>query len=235
MKIRTTVLAVIGLLLAATSANAVPVNIDAYSCSSGNAINGVSTDDVTGNNGGSGDCFGTFSGNDPNGSADGIEAAGRVFDFIARSNVNENGTQSLVGANIGLRLYQPTDNSCEVATAMTIASSTGCWAFDPTLFMPEAFIVVLKAANDPGWAAWLFDGADAASSFGSWAVGWRANRNACSGHTNNNGTAGSGNCAAISHLTIFGSGTRTTVPEPGTLALLGLGLLGFGLTRRRKI
>jgi hypothetical protein len=40
------------------------------------------------------------------------------------------------------------------------------------------------------------------------------------------------NIGKISHL-----GTAppsTSVPEPGVLALMGLGLLGFGLTRRRK-
>lgn len=36
----------------------------------------------------------------------------------------------------------------------------------------------------------------------------------------------------ISHLTVFADGT--TVPEPSILALMGLGLLGVGLMRRRK-
>jgi hypothetical protein len=40
---------------------------------------------------------------------------------------------------------------------------------------------------------------------------------------------------AISHVTLYGRGTTTTqVPEPGTMGLLGAGVLVFGFLRRRK-
>jgi hypothetical protein len=40
---------------------------------------------------------------------------------------------------------------------------------------------------------------------------------------------------AISHISIYGGGgTTTRVPEPGTMVLLGAGLLAFGFSRRRK-
>ena len=42
------------------------------------------------------------------------------------------------------------------------------------------------------------------------------------------------NQGAISNVSIWGGGGSTTVPEPGTLALLGLGLFGMGVMRRRR-
>ena len=38
----------------------------------------------------------------------------------------------------------------------------------------------------------------------------------------------------ISHVSLYARGTASPIPEPGTLALYGLGLAGLGVTRRRK-
>jgi hypothetical protein len=83
------------------------------------------------------------------------------------------------------------------------------------LFSVGEFLIVLKAANTPGFAAWLFDGPNAASSFGDWSVAWNKD---------------------LSHLSIYASHTsdEVSVPEPFGLALMVIGLLGLGVTRRSR-
>jgi hypothetical protein len=43
-----------------------------------------------------------------------------------------------------------------------------------------------------------------------------------------------GKGGGLSHVQLYGKGKRTQVPEPGTLALLGFGLIGVACMRRRK-
>ena len=53
-------------------------------------------------------------------------------------------------------------------------------------------------------------------------------------YTKNDGQSG-GQGAGISHVTVWNGDDTFEVAEPGTLLLLGAGLAGLGLARRRKI
>jgi hypothetical protein len=78
----------------------------------------------------------------------------------------------------------------------------------------EELIIVLKQATL--WGAWYFNPAD---DFGTWSTIWDYPR----------GNPGGG----LSHGFALVRGA-TNVPEPGMLALFGLGLLGAGFLRRRS-
>lgn len=154
--------------------------------------------DVTGNLGGSTACYGPVAGNDPFPNALNVLNWGEL-EAIQKYEVDKN---KLEGTDIGLTVTG------------TVLKDDGDWIGGTWSFNPgqnfEAFAIVIKAANNPGWAAYLFDGAAAASYSGEWIVPWKK---------------------GLSHLTVYArigdSQEPAPVPEPGSWAMLLLGLAGL--------
>ena len=100
-------------------------------------------------------------------------------------------------------------------------SITGTWEIDADEFdAGTQFLIVLKdgpatSANNPKWV-WFFIDDFTGTSDGD----WRMYGNKANSH--------------ISLYTTQGGGGDDEIPEPGVLFLMGAGLLGLGMARRRK-
>ena len=186
----------------AAQALAVPFKLEVGdSCNEGAPSNGIQVGDVWGNSGGATECWGTYDGNDS--VNDGFEVVGGTydgakFDYVAK----ENTPGALEGSDIGLKVTPKG------------GAKSGSWEFNQGALGGRDFLIVLKAASKPGFAAWLFAGnPDATSYAGTWKVAWDKD---------------------LSHLSIYQStkDPRTPpntppngVPTPTPLALLAIGLV----------
>ncbi len=105
-----------------------------------------------------------------------------------------------------------------VQSTKTQTKTTGTFSIDANLWNSWNDILIgfkFGTGNNPDeW--FVYDLKDLVSS-GSWTF-WNVFRHG----------------GGLSHIQLYGSGSPTQVPEPGTLALLGAGLLGLGLLRRRR-
>jgi len=91
-------------------------------------------------------------------------------------------------------------------------TGTGTWTYTP-------------GAGDPAITAFVAKGGNAFNLFST-----MGDYTDVAYYTPNNPSGGP---AGLSHMSFYDSGDDNQVAEPGTLALLGLGLLGLALLRRR--
>ncbi|MFP4031667.1 MAG: PEP-CTERM sorting domain-containing protein [Desulfococcaceae bacterium] len=158
----------------------------------------------------------TFGGNDPsNPNADLTELSDRVHQWLKAEGKDEYANLSLefyakVDADDGKR---EGDGSLDVT--YDGASKSGAWSTGESVHLYS-----VKAGNQ--YALYWMD----AATSGTWSTG--------------DLLVGKKNIPAISHLSTWrfvgtpGGGGMNPVPEPGTVALMGLGLVGLAGTKLRK-
>jgi hypothetical protein len=184
---------------------------------------GLSTSNVTFRSGNSDDCFGVVT-NPQNPSTSGNPSgwtvntlAGGLFGGGWESFVKDDGGVGTLNNYLGVNW---TLSAPQQATS-------GNWSLtlaDPApanLPVTVDMLVVLKASNR--WASYLFK-AETFTLVGS-----------NPGTFQINFVNGGGQIPGLSNMAIYFRQAATSVPEPATLTLLGLGLLSFSFLQRRKV
>ena len=204
------------LVVGALSLFAMPSHASLY-CDGGQPTEGITESNMTYDGAAASDCYGVVTGNIYNQTdLDGLigDVWGTGWQHLVQGDETEKDS--------GEGLDTGTFGGYEF-TLTWDGTDSGNWTLSATGSpLPASFDIVagLKGANK--YALWYFPSisVDTTATSGMWEISF---------------TNQGGNNPDLSHLTLFArDGIGVTVPEPTTLGLLGLGLLGLAAARRRR-
>lgn len=131
--------------------------------------------------------------------------------IVVKFNFGNDGNVTLLELNPAYSSIDGSEFSFDFGTDGN--TGTGTWTYAP-------------GAGDPSLTAFVAKGGNSFNLFST-----EGNRSDVAYYTPVNGSGGP---AGLSHLSFYDSGDEFQVPEPGTLVLLGLGLIGIVVVLRRN-